>query len=283
MPMQSVTSEPFLSKFNPLDRILFADDFDTGMCGWSELIGNYEGSLDTILPPFRDLRPPMLSSATMWDTGTAGSLAGTYSLKLATRARPGHLAVAVKRATWRKRGRIQVECYFAVKPEPSALTLGDHDVGGFGVFFDLQDNEQRAMPHLRYCNVDEGTPRYQWQYRDELPSRHVVGNSGEIKSFFHLDPRGWKDIPNARQRLCYNELPTKINWHYLRFTCDLHTMNYAELQCNDHTFALADLAPIRAPTDADLWCMLNTAFFVETATARRAFLYLDSTVLSLEE
>ena len=70
--MKSAYSDPFLSKFDPLARILFADDFDTGMCGWSELIGNYEGSLDTILPPFRDLRPPMLSSATMWDTGTAG-------------------------------------------------------------------------------------------------------------------------------------------------------------------------------------------------------------------
>ena len=127
--MANVSADPFLSKFEPLGRILFADDFDNGMCGWSELIGNYEGSLDTILPPFRDLRPPMLSSATMWDTGTAGSLAGAYSLKLATRARAGHLAVAIKRATWRKRGRIQVECYFAVKPEPSALTLGDHDVG----------------------------------------------------------------------------------------------------------------------------------------------------------
>ncbi len=283
MPMQSVTSDPFLSKFNPLERVLFADDFDTGMCGWSELIGNYEGSLDTILPPFRDLRPPMLSSATMWDTGTAGSLSGTYSLKLATRARAGHLAVAVKRATWRQRGRVQVECYFAVKPEPSALTLGDHDVGGFGVFFDLQDNEQRAMPHLRYCNVEGDTSRYQWQYRDDLPSRHVVGQSGEIKSFFHLDPSGWKDIPNAQQRLCYNELPTKFNWHYLRFTCDLHTMNYAELQCNDRTFDLTELSPIRAPTDADLWCMLNTAFFVETATDRRAFLYLDSVLVSLEE
>lgn len=281
--MQGNYPDPSLSKYDPLDCILFADDFDTGMCGWSELIGNYEGSLDTILPPFRDLRPPMLSSATMWDTGTAGSLSGTYSLKLATRARAGHLAVAVKRATWRQRGRVQVECYFAVKPEPSALTLGDHDVGAFGVFFDFQDSEERAMPHLRYCNVEDGAPRYQWQYRDELPSRHVVGHSGEIKSFFHLDPTGWKDIPNAQQRLCYNELPTKFNWHYLRFTCDLHTMNYAELQCNDRTFDLTDLSPIRAPTDADLWCMLNTAFFVETATGRRAFLYLDSVVVSLED
>lgn len=280
--MKSVTSDPFLSKFDPLGRILFADDFDNGMCGWSELIGNYEGSLDTILPPFRDLRPPMLSSATMWDTGTAGSLSGTYSLKLATRARAGHLTAAIKRATWRKRGRIQVECFFAVKPEPSALTLGDHDVGAFGVFFDLQDSEQRAMPHLRYCNVEDGTPRYQWQYRDDLPSRHVVGRSGEIKSFFHLEPTGWKDIPNAQQRLCYNELPTKFNWHYLRFTCDLKTMSYAELQCNDQTFDLTDLSPIRAPTDADLWCMLNTAFFVETATDRRACLYLDSIVVSLD-
>ena len=58
-----------LSKFDPLPRILFADDFDRGYCGWTELIGNYEETLDGIIPGFADCRPPMLSTATMWDTG----------------------------------------------------------------------------------------------------------------------------------------------------------------------------------------------------------------------
>lgn len=44
-------------KFNPLKRILFSDDFDEGINGWCELIGNYDGDLDQVEPMVRDLRP----------------------------------------------------------------------------------------------------------------------------------------------------------------------------------------------------------------------------------
>ena len=37
-------ADPRLSRFDPLDRIIFYDDFDDGIRGWSELIGNYEHS-----------------------------------------------------------------------------------------------------------------------------------------------------------------------------------------------------------------------------------------------
>ena len=84
-----LNADPRLSKFDPLPRIIFYDDFDHGMQGWTQLIGNYEGTLDSMLPAYADLRPPMLSSGTMWDTGTAGSMEGTYSLKLATRPQAG--------------------------------------------------------------------------------------------------------------------------------------------------------------------------------------------------
>ena len=66
-------SDPGLSRFDPLSRIIVYDDFDRGLQGWTSLIGNYEGSLDAILPPYRDLRGPMLSNLSMWDTGTDGS------------------------------------------------------------------------------------------------------------------------------------------------------------------------------------------------------------------
>jgi hypothetical protein len=36
------------------------------------------------------------------------------------------------------------------------------------------------------------------------------------------------------------------------------------------------------PAMANLWCMLNVAFFVETDVDKRAFLYLDSVLLSGE-
>jgi len=50
-----VQLESQLSRFEPLERILFYDDFDHGLQGWTPLIGNYEDSLDSILPDYRDL------------------------------------------------------------------------------------------------------------------------------------------------------------------------------------------------------------------------------------
>ena len=44
-------ANPLLSRFDPLPRIIVADDFDRGLQGWTGLIGNYEDSLDSILPP----------------------------------------------------------------------------------------------------------------------------------------------------------------------------------------------------------------------------------------
>ncbi len=70
-------AQPHISRFDPMRRIIFFDDFDNGLGGWTELIGNYEGSLDTVLPPYRDHRPPQLSNLTMWDTGTNGAFDGT--------------------------------------------------------------------------------------------------------------------------------------------------------------------------------------------------------------
>jgi hypothetical protein len=55
-------ADPKLSRFDPLDRILFCDDFDQGVQGWSELIGNYEHTPDSMLSEYRDIRPPMLSN-----------------------------------------------------------------------------------------------------------------------------------------------------------------------------------------------------------------------------
>ena len=57
-------SDPRLGKFDPLSRIIFYDDFDEGYHGWSELIGNYEDDLASLLPGYEDLRPPLNSSQT---------------------------------------------------------------------------------------------------------------------------------------------------------------------------------------------------------------------------
>jgi hypothetical protein len=275
-------ADPHLSRFDPLQRLLYFDDFDDGHHGWMELIGNYEGSLDTMLPDYRDHRPPMLSSAVMWDTGSHGSVDGTYSLKLATRPRAGHQAVTVKRFTWRRPGRVQLEAYFACKPEPSTLSLGNADVRGFGLLLDLQNGRNRFMPHVRYLNALDGQPRGVWQYRTTTPPRVQTGPSGQISSVYHLSPEGWIDLPGGQQALCYNELPTKLNWHYLRILADLERGTYLQFQCNDRTYDLSALGLITAPPLDTLPCMLNAAFFVEAGSDRRAFLYLDSVLVSTD-
>lgn len=268
--------------FKPLPDILYADDFDCGLEGWTGLIGNYEHSLDSILPGYRDLRPPMLSNATTWDTGTGGSALGTYSMKLATRAQHGSLAVGIKRVTFPRACPIRVEALFTFKPEASQLQLALADVGAVGIIMDLQDGQRRVMPHLRYLNAADGVMAGRWQYKHRAPTFQDIGDRGETVSHFHLGPDGWQDVPGGQQSLCYNEIATKQNWHYLRLGFDLASMSFTDLQCNDRHFDVSGLQPMTMAAMPNLWCMLNLLFFAETAAERRALLYVDSVVLSAD-
>jgi hypothetical protein len=278
--MATVVPHPRLSKFDPLSRILFYDDFDQGLQGWSGLIGNYEGTLDSMLPEFSDLRPPMLSSGTMWDTGTAGSMDGTYSLKLATRPRAGSISVGIKRVTWRQLESLRLESYFTFKPEASELSLSENDVRAVGVLFDIQDETYRWMPHLRYLNALNGVIMRRWQFKREREPLLQIGDSGKTRSHFHLASTDWEDVPKGEQQLCYNEIPTKYNWYYLRVDLDLASRQITGLQCNDRAHDTTGVTPMRMPAMPNLMCMLNVAFWVETDVDKRAFLYLDSVVLS---
>ncbi len=103
---------------------------------------------------------------------------------------------------------------------------------------------------------------------------------GKTITHYHLSPDDWEDLPGGEQRLCYNEIPTKINWHYLRFDFDLATMKATGFQVNDRSFDLSTFESIRIPAMKNLWCMLNLGFFAETDTDKRAFAYLDSVCLS---
>lgn len=271
---------PKLSRFSPLSRVITFDDFDTGLNGWTNLIGNYEGSLDSMLPEYRDLRGPMLSNGSMWDTGSAGSWDGTYAMKLATRPQAGGLAVAVKRLTWRELGRIQLEAYVTFKPEATEMALSELDVRAFGFVFDLQDGKDRVMPHLRYLNAVNGEQVARWQFKSRRESLEDIGGSGKTKSHFHLAGDGWENLPGDPQLLCYNEIATKQNWHYMRLTFDLSDMSYAAFQFNDRVYDISGMAPMVMPAMANLWCMLNLVFFVETDIDKRAFLSVDSVLLS---
>ena len=274
--------DPKLSRFSPLARIITFDDFDRGLNGWTSLIGNYEGSLASLLPGYRDLRGPMLSNHSMWDTGSAGSWDGTYAMKLATRPNAGSLAVAVKRLTWRHAGMIQVEAYVTSKPEATEMQLSELDVRAFGFVFDLQNSQDRVMPHLRYLNALDGSMVGQWQYKSHRESLEDIGGSGKTKSHFHLSGDGWEDLPGDQQLLCYNEIATKQNWHYMRLTFDLADMSFAAFQFNDREYDVSGIVPIVMPAMANLWCMLNLVFFIETDIDKRAFLNVDSVLLSGE-
>jgi len=291
---ETPSRDPRLSRFDPLERILYLDDFDAGTQGWTAHIGNYEGSLDTLRPQYADLRPAMLSNLTTWDVGSAGSMQGTYALKLATRPTPGHMAILIKRQTWRALEDLRIESYLAYKPEASELSLGDTDVRALGIGLDLQDEAVRWMPQYRLQIADQGRPaagsrtqqdsrsgpRGKWQHRRDTSDFAKIGESGATVSHWHLADEGWQDVPGGEQALCYNEIPSKVNWVYVRLDLSLKERRVTRLQCNDLVIDDSPLAYIEVPAMPNLHGMLNLFFWVQTDVAKRSFLYLDSVLVS---
>lgn len=287
--MQTTTPSAGLrGPFEPLQRLLYHDDFNDGMNGWGALIGNYEDRIDAMLPEYMDMRPPMLSNLTMWDAGTSGGIGGAYALKLATRAKPGTFCAAIKRYTFRTWDPLRVEAIVTFKPEASALELGETAVRAFGVVLDLQHADgqaaepERVMPHLRYLNSWQGRRAERWQYKNRREPLVDIGASGKTRSHFHLKSNDWIDVPGGGQRLCYNEIATKHNWYYLRLDFDLAAMRFLGFRCNERELDVAGIEPMRLPAMPNLWSMLNVVFFVESDAATRAFLYLDSVAVSAD-
>ena len=138
------------------------------------------------------------------------------------------------------------------------------------------------MPHLRYLNALEGRRVEQWQFKRALEPLRDIGGSGKTRSHFHLAPTGWEDVPGGGQRLCYNEIATKHNWYYVRIGFDLGAMAFTEFRCNDRVFDPSGIAPMRFAAMPNLSCMLNASMWVEADSDTRAFMYVDSVVLSAE-
>ena len=269
-----------LERFDPLGPILFHDRFDRGLNGWIGLIGNYEDSLDKMLPVFRPMNQPMLSTAVSWDSGSHGAMSSAWAMKIATRPIKGAMNLALKRVAFRKRGPVQVEAWLTAKPEASDPTLSIEDLRSFGIFMDLQSQQHRGLPHIRFLNCLDGEVRHQWQYKERLASDHRVSNSARTRSLSHLAPTGWDDLPDGRQTVCYNELPTKFNWQYLRLVVDTADMSIRAFQFNDRHFDVSSIGMMKMEPWANLDCMLNVGFFVETDSDKRAFLYVDSVLVS---
>lgn len=278
-------ADPAMSRFDPLRRIISHDDFSRGHCGWSQLVGNYEGSLDTMLPGYAQHTSAMLSTLPHWDAGSHGGVDSSYALKIATRPKPGAQNVAIKRLTMRKRCPIRFEAYVTFKPEATELRLGDNDVRSWGFLFDLQGGDRdadarRVMPHLRFLNAENGETLRKWQYKPGQTEFTSIGNENKTLSHYHLSPQGWSDLAGGDQLFCYNEIATKVNWHYICFDFDLETMRPLRFACNDREMDVSGFESIEIAAMPNLWNMLNFAFFVETDAAKRAFLYIDSVCIS---
>ena len=292
-----------LSRYNPLDRILFFDDFDEGMNGWCELIGNHDGNLDNVRSVMADLRPPQISSCTFWDIGTHGSVDGTYSLKLATRARAGHMSQTIKRMTMAGRGLVQFETYLTFKSEQifdrnQVVTTrewdgnfdpSEADFGDFTLSNDVNEGADGSRYHiaLRYMNTDfQGNLVNRWLYKTSVQPSTKMIRSGmvPVNTDYHvIDPEDWQAVPNGDVRFSYNEVPTKINWHYLRWVFDTSSRRSVELQFND---LIMDLRAIPVPVYDHPYeaCknLLNFCVDVRTHKDIRNFLYLDSVLVSVD-
>lgn len=275
-----IRANPALSRFDPLGRILYFDDFDDGLNGWTSLIGNYEDDIDTMHPGYRQLTTPMLSNLSFFDNGTHGSFDGTYAMKIASRPKAGSQNVAIKRVTYLEPCPIQVEFFFTFKPEASERKLLDTDLRSVGILLDLQNDDNRIMPHLRYLNAHSGERKERWQYKEQtVPFERF---SEKTVTHYHLVDRDWQDLGPDKQVLCYNEIPTKVNWQYASMGFDLRTMRYTHFQCNDVRYDMSHVGALTIDAMPNLRGMLNVGFFVESDSDRRSSLYIDSVLVSGE-
>lgn len=288
-----------LERFNPLGRVLTYDEFHTGLNGWTSLSGNHDGRIESVRPLYRDLRPPQLSTVDFFDIGTHGPMSGNFAMKLATRAHPHSSSVGIRRLTMASLGRVQMEMYFAYKAEVRVAGAGEgwdgnhdpgeHDFGSFTINNDItKPGGERCHMTIRYENTDaQGNLTQRWRYKTGLaPSTQRLLNDPEAskaKDIHTVNENDWQDIRDGNQPLCYNEIATKVNWHYLRWQFDTALGRSLELQVNDRTYDLADVEVPKYPEPyGALDGLLN--FFVEVQTLRgvRNFMYVDSVLVSTD-
>lgn len=288
-----------LTRFDPLGRILVHDTFDTGLNGWTALSGNHDGRIESIRPLYRDLRPPQLSSVDFFDIGTHGAMTGNYAMKLATRPVPTSSSVAIRRLTMRALGQVRVEMYFAYKAETRVAGSdehwdGNHDPGerdfaSFTISNDIcRPGGLRCHMTMRYENTNaDGELVQRWRYKTSLQAttrRQLENPEVAVATDMHtVDPSDWADVPDGVQPLCYNEVPTKINWHYLSWTFDTAANRSLELVVNDRHYDLTSVpVPVFPERYGALDGLLNILLDVQTLRPVRNFLYVDTVLVSVD-
>lgn len=232
-------------------------------------------------------------------------MTGSYALKLATRPYEGHTATAIRRLTMSGRGLLQIEAYFTFKAEATIdgstgdqfgdvtwdgnLHPSEAQFGCFTVATDLcGDGGLRYHTVARYLNTTlDNTLSRQWVYPtvpEPTPREHL---EGKVKLAYGADftapnPEDWQPFGEP-QELCYNEVPTKVNWHYLRWVIDTGARRSVELQVNDRVMDMSSIPvpPYEERYDS-LENLLNFYFSVRTHSSVRNFLFLDSVLISTE-
>jgi hypothetical protein len=248
-------------------------------------------------PVLRDMRPPQLSNCTFFDIGTHGSMSGTYALKLATRPKPFSTAAAIKRLTYSRPGLVQFEMWFTYKAEqvftgaafdgnasPSELDFGD-----FTISNDINAGPDGPRYHcaLRYANTDaSGKLAQKWLYKTSLHTTtkmELAGTVAQTEDFHVRNVNDWAEIPGGHQPLCFNEVATKVNWHYLRWVFDTKERRNVELQSNEITLDLRRLpVPVYEQRYHALNHLLNFLIDVRTRKPVRNFLFVDSILVSTD-
>ncbi|MDR3218312.1 MAG: hypothetical protein LBU22_04915 [Dysgonamonadaceae bacterium] len=310
--------DPLLSRFQPLNRILIHDVFNTGFNGWMALMPNFCETPDFEEGPSiiskTQLPPVMLSTATYRYPGSHGALSGQYSLKVSTRpiANPycqiplaGSIGHAIRRISLHhlKRKYLQFEMWFAYTAEQDKVDgkgklpgLHETSIRAFGAGWDIQERGERYFSGVRYLNAVDGDLKQKWQfmYPSSKDDRDWAYGTDDYWAVKGIDPfwfgrrypdgrhDGFIDVPNGHQPLCYNETDCKINWQYLRLLIDTEKREYVELQCQDKTFDLERHPIFLTPPYARIDGLLNPLVWIETDTNRRVFLYIDSVVISQE-
>lgn len=308
------------SRFQPLERVLSYDVFNTGLNGWMTLMPNFTEYPDFDVPKTlvcKDQWPPvMLSSATYRYPGTHGAMSGTYSLKLSTRPiaapysdipAPGSMGHAIKRLSFSRPGSklLQIESWFSYTAEQDTVDGGDrpqpglheNSIRAFGMGFDVQEGGQRYFVAARYLNSVDGQMKQKWQYvssKEGLTDKEwAYGMEGDWCKV-GIDPwwfgrrypdgshDGFKDIPGGAQKLIYNETDCKLNWQYMRLTIDTRKHEFVEFQCQDRIFDMRGIAVDAVDAYRRIDNLINPVFWIETDANRRVFLYVDSVVVSQE-
>jgi len=141
------------------------------------------------------------------------------------------------------------------------------------VWYQNTDMDNHFTRRWMAPTVPEPTPREHFEGKVKLEY---------AADFTAPNPEDWQPFGEP-QELCYNEVPTKVNWHYLRWLVDTDKRRNVELQVNDRVMDMRDVpVPPYEERYETLENLLNFYFSVRTHSSVRNFLFLDSVLISVD-